>query len=63
MAPQKRAPKNNLKTILSQKTVHKCIGTTLSKLKINSKSLKTHLEWSYSKISKTTTFSSDSLTD
>ena len=61
----KNAPQKNLKTILSPKTVHKCIGTTLQRLKIDSKSLKTHLEWSYriSKISKTTTFSSDGLPD
>ena len=29
----------HLKTILSQKTVHKCIGTNLPRLKIDSKSL------------------------
>ena len=54
----KNVPKNNFITILSQKTVHKCIGTTLQRLKIDSKSLKTRLEWSYQilKISKTTTF-------
>ena len=40
MASKKCAPKNHLKTILSQKTVHKCIGTTLQGLKIDSKSLK-----------------------
>ena len=51
--PKKHIPKNNLKTIPSPKTVYKCIGTTLQRLKIDSKSLKTRLEWSYriSKIS------------
>ena len=44
--PKKCAPKN-LKTMLSQKTVHTCIGTTLPRLKIDLKSLKTCLEWSY----------------
>ena len=62
MASQKCAPKNHLKTILSQKSV---IGTTLQKLKIDSKGLKKCLEWSYLilKISKTTTFSSADLMD
>ena len=32
--------KNNLETILPQKTGHKGIGTTLPRLKINSKSLR-----------------------
>ena len=65
MAFQKTRPeKTTLKQYqLSLKTVRKCIGTTLQKLKIDSKSLKTRLEWSYriSKISKTTTFSSAGL--
>ena len=59
--------KCTLQTTLKQyyhKNVHKRIGTTLQKLKIDSKSLKTCLEWSYRilKISKTTTFSSVGLT-
>ena len=33
----KTCPKNHLKTILSQKTVYKRIGTTLPRLKIHSK--------------------------
>ena len=59
MASQKRGPKIHLKTILSQKTVHKRIVTTLQRLKIDPKCLKTRLESSYRvlKISKTTTFS------
>ena len=40
----KMCPKYHLKT---QKTVHKCIGATLPRLKIDSKSLKTRLEWGY----------------
>ena len=39
--PKKCTPKYHLKTILSQKTVHKHIGTTLQRLKIDSKSLDT----------------------
>ena len=60
MQPKKQ-PWNNTTT----KTAHKCIVTTLLRLTINSKSLKTHLESSYwiLKTSKTTSFSSDSLTD
>ena len=55
----KTCPKIHLKTIISQKTYHKHIGTTLQRLKIDSKSLKTCLESSYwiLKISKTATFS------
>ena len=64
MVPKNEPRKNHLKTILSRKTVHKRIATTLPRLKIDSKSLKTRREWSYQilKISKTTTFSSDGLT-
>ena len=43
MASIKCYPKNNLETILPQKTGHKCIGTTLPRLKITSR----HLELSY----------------
>ena len=52
--PKKRALKNNLKTILSPKTVHKYIGTTLQSLKIDSK-LKdmSGVGYRISKISKT----------
>ena len=59
----KNAPQKHLKTILSLKTAHKHIGTTLQRLKVDSKSLNTHLEWSYRilKISKTMTFSSAGL--
>ena len=39
--PKNMPWKSHLKTILSQKTVHKIIGTTLQRLKINSKSLNT----------------------
>ena len=45
---------------IPQNTSHKHIGITLPRLKIDLKNLNTHLEL---KISKTTSFSSDSLTD
>ena len=67
MASQKtRLEKTTLKQYYHKKlAINALHGTTLPRLKIDSKSLKTRLEWRYRilKISKTTTFSSASLPD